>query len=60
MTAKYIRELAMDQFNRFWSKHVDGLKPTQGYPNDAKRFRDQIGDVQRAVGIADEVLWRNR
>lgn len=60
MTAKYIRELAMDQFNRFWSKHVDGLKPTQGYPNDAKRFRDQIGDAQRAVGIADEVLWRNR
>lgn len=60
MTAKYIRELAMDQFNRFWSRQIEGLKPTQGYPNDARRFREQIAHVQRAVGISDEVLWRNR
>lgn len=60
MTAKYLRELAMALFNRFWMKHVDGLKPTQGYPVDAKRFREQIAAAQKRLEIADEDLWRNR
>ncbi len=60
MTAKYVRELAMSRFNRFWAGHVDGLKPTQGYPVDAKRFRQEIAETQRKLGITDEVLWRNR
>ncbi len=60
MMAKYVRELAMTQFNRFWAKQVDGLKPTQGYPVDARRFREQIAEQQRQLGIADGDLWRNR
>ena len=60
MTAKYVRELAMSRFNRFWADHVEGLKPTQGYPVDAKRFRSEIAETQRKLGITDEVLWRNR
>ena len=60
MTAKYLRELAMTQFNRFWARHVDDLKPTQGYPLDARRFRSEIAHVQQRLGILDEQLWRNR
>lgn len=60
MTAKYLRELAMHQFNRFWRERIEGLRPTQGYPLDAKRFRGEIEDLQRSLGIADDLLWRER
>ena len=60
MFSKYHRELAMIQFNAFWQSHLPDLKPTAGYPEDAKRFRQQIADVQKKLGIADENLWRKR
>ncbi len=60
MVSKYIRELAMALFNRFWCDRIPGLKPTQGYPVDARRFHEAIRTVQAELGIADEVLWRSR
>ena len=60
MTAKYLRELAMRALNEFWRAHVPGLRPTAGYPLDARRFKAEIQHVQRALGIDDHVLWRNR
>ena len=60
MTAKYLRELAMHQFNAFWREHLPGIKPTQGYPLDAKRFRAEIADAQRKLEMTDDVLWRER
>jgi ribonuclease HII len=60
MLSKYYRELAMAQFNAFWLSHIPDLKPTAGYPEDAKRFKQQIADVQKKLGIADECLWRKR
>ena len=60
MTAKYLRELAMHQFNDFWKARVPELKPTQGYPVDAKRFRDDIATEKRRLQIADEAIWRER
>jgi hypothetical protein len=60
MTAKYLRELAMQAFNEFWTTRIDGLKPTAGYPQDAKRFKREIAAKQTALGIADELLWRCR
>jgi hypothetical protein len=60
MASKYLREMAMRAFNAFWTGHVPELKPTAGYPVDAARFRLQIRDVQAELGIADQVLWRNR
>ena len=60
MTAKYHRELAMRAFNDFWVKQVPGLRPTAGYPADAKRFKAAIADRQRTLGIDDRDLWRNR
>ena len=60
MVSKYLRELAMLAFNAFWRQHLPGLRPTAGYPEDARRFREQIAACQQRLGIADRVLWRNR
>lgn len=58
MTAKYLRERLMSAINEFWSGHVVDLKPTAGYPNDAKRFREQIEPVASQLGHALEDWWR--
>jgi len=60
MLAKYHRELAMRAFNAFWTEKIPGLKPTAGYPQDAKRFKSEIAAVQSKLGIEDDILWRNR
>lgn len=60
MASKYLRELAMMAFNNYWLAAVPGLRPTAGYPVDARRFREQIEQVQRRRGIADACLWRER
>lgn len=58
MTAKYVRELAMEAFNRFWIEQSPGLAPTAGYPVDAARWRRDAAAAIRAAGIAEEALWR--
>jgi len=60
MTAKYHRELAMRAFNAFWKEKIPDLKPTAGYPQDAKRFKKEIASIQSKLGIDDRILWRNR
>ena len=61
MLAKYLREVFMRQFNRFWLGHVDGLKPTAGYPGDCAAIlhRDPAGDEkaqgERKPGLAKEM-----
>lgn len=60
MVSKYLREVAMIAFNRFWVRHLPEVRPTKGYPTDAWRFRKEIAHKQAELGIADEVLWRER
>lgn len=60
MVCKYVRELSMDAFNRFWQEHVPGLEPTAGYPVDAIRYKNEIAEAQLRLGISDDVLWRER
>ena len=60
MTSKYLRELAMRAFNRFWCRRVDDLKPTAGYPVDARRFHTQIKPTQKQLAISDVALWRRK
>ncbi len=60
MVAKYTREVLMHQFNHFWLSQVPGLKPTQGYPLDAKRFRDDIAASTESLQVSMHQLWRNR
>ncbi|MBI5360311.1 MAG: hypothetical protein HZA48_06980 [Planctomycetes bacterium] len=58
MFAKYTRELFMRAINRFWLNRVPGLKPTSGYPMDAKRFYNDISGVFLNMSIPRETLWR--
>ena len=60
MLCKYLREVSMAQFNRFWAKHVPGIVPTAGYPLDAKRFYDAIQPAMVKLGLTAEQVWRSR
>lgn len=60
MVAKYLRETFMTQFNRWWAEQVPGLKPTQGYPVDAKRFREDIAARIQELNLDDAAFWRSR
>lgn len=58
MAAKYLREIAMIPFNRFWQQQLPGLAPTAGYPQDARRFRQEISPTAQRLKIAEEAFWR--
>ena len=60
MVSKYVREVYMKAWNGYWAGHQDGLKPTKGYPEDAKRFRIDIQQTQKRLGIRPEQFWRCR
>lgn len=60
MLCKYLRELCMLQFNRFWARHVPGIQPTAGYPVDARRFYEQIKPAMAKLGLTDDQVWRKR
>jgi hypothetical protein len=38
---------------------VPDLRPTAGYPSDARRFKKAISERQLALQISDNLLWRN-
>ncbi len=60
MLCKYLREVCMRQFNRFWATHVPGITPTAGYPVDAKRFFAEIRPAMEKLGLTDDQVWRKR
>jgi hypothetical protein len=60
MLCKYLREVCMRQFNRFWATHVPGIAPTAGYPVDAKRFYAEIKPAMAKLGLADDQVWRKK
>ncbi len=60
IASKYLRELAMKAFNAYWQQHVGDLKPTAGYPVDAKRFKADIEAAQKKLGIEDAMIWRRK
>ena len=54
--AKYLRELVLHAFNAHFCERVPGLRPTAGYPEDAKRF---IAEVRAALGsqVLEPSAW---
>ncbi|UUO06049.1 hypothetical protein M4951_22145 [Blastopirellula sp. J2-11] len=60
MNAKYLRELTMEAFNAFWRSHDPQLRPTAGYPVDAKRFLQETVALRAELQIADDLLWRQK
>jgi ribonuclease HII len=45
--AKYLRELVLRAFNRYFAARLPQLRATAGYPQDAKRF---IAEVEAGLG----------
>ena len=60
MVSKYLREVFMMLWNDFWQLKIPNIKPTKGYPVDAKRFKSEIAHVQAELGIEDRLIWRNK
>ncbi|MDB5313395.1 MAG: ribonuclease [Gemmataceae bacterium] len=60
MLCKYLREVCMRQFNRFWATHVPGIMPTAGYPGDARRFYAEIRPAMTKLGFSEDQVWRKR
>ena len=60
MVSKYLREIFMMMWNDFWQLKIPDIKPTKGYPVDAKRFKSEIAQVQAELGIDDHLIWRNK
>jgi hypothetical protein len=53
MLAKYVRELAMERFNRYWCAMMPELKPTAGYNTDARRW---LADATAAADVRRELV----
>ena len=60
MVSKYLRELFMGEFNRFWQTHIPGLKATAGYPGDALRFLEAIRPAAAMLKIPEGSIWRQK
>jgi ribonuclease HII len=60
MLSKYLREVCMSQFNRFWARQVPGIQPTAGYPVDARRFLSQIQQAMAPLGLHVDAVWRKK
>ena len=58
MTAKYVRELAMAAFNAHWTSLEPGLRPTAGYPLDARRWHAEAAGAISRAGTPPAALWR--
>jgi ribonuclease HII len=60
MVSKYLREVLMHEFNRFWCGQVPGLKPTAGYPGDAARYWKAIRPAAERLGLGEREVWRRK
>jgi ribonuclease HII len=60
MVSKYLREVLMLEFNRFWQAQVPGLKATAGYPGDAARFLEAIRPALGRLGVVESAVWRRK
>lgn len=57
MLAKFVRELMMLRFNRYWQQRLPELKPTAGYVQDARRW---LSDVEQHATHAERAVMIRR
>lgn len=60
MCGKYVREVFMSAFNGYWRERVEGLRPTSGYPRDARRFLTDIQPAWDEAGVDRDQAVRAR
>lgn len=58
--SKYIRELHMHMFNRYWTTHQRALKPTAGYYTDARRWLEDAASTIDRLNVDRNMLVRLR
>ena len=58
MAAKYVREVHMRAFNRWFAREAPELVPTAGYAVDAARWLRDTRDLRDRLGIPDAALIR--
>lgn len=58
--SKYIRELYMTAFNRYWSSRIAKIKPTAGYYTDARRWLDDAKSTLDEMHLDRSNLVRER
>ncbi len=58
--SKYVRELYMHVFNRYWSGKIAGLRPTAGYYSDAKRWLSDMAVELDRRSVDRNMLVRER
>jgi hypothetical protein len=60
MVSKYLRELFMECFNDYWTKHAPTVKRTAGYYKDGLRFIKDIHPHVQSLGVDRRMLVRER
>lgn len=60
MVSKLMREQWMDRFNAWFARRLPGLKPTAGYPMDAKRFSREIAALSEVKSLPADLWWRRK
>jgi hypothetical protein len=60
MVSKYLREILMLEFNRFWQTRLPGLRATAGYPGDSLRYWEIIEPLAARLGLPADTLWRRK
>ena len=60
MVSKLLRERWMERFNAWFARRVPDLRPTAGYPVDAKRFLEDVRHVVRSEKIEIDSIWRRK
>lgn len=60
MVSKYLREISMERFNLWWRLLLPEIRPTAGYPLDAKRFREEIAPKMEELNLNWDQFWRKR
>lgn len=60
MLSKYLRELLMELFNRFWTTRLPRIEPTAGYYVDGRRFYEEILPLVRDFGLDERLVYRMR
>lgn len=58
--SKYVRELYMAAFNRYWAARIAGIRPTAGYYGDAARWLKDAEPVLREMAVDRSLLVRAR
>jgi len=60
IVSKAVRERWMDVFNAYWTALIPGLRPTAGYPLDARRFRERIEPSCLERQLSPSHWWREK